>query len=61
MALLEGDPQFGTPKFCQILSFVHICLPGKFNICLPDLVRKFGSSSFNDLKLQQTTTNLNYQ
>ena len=27
MALLEGDPQFGTPKFRQILSFVHICLP----------------------------------
>ena len=26
-AQLEGNPHFDTLKFCQLLSFLHICLP----------------------------------
>ena len=29
---LRGAPHFDTPKFCQILSFRHVCLPLKFHV-----------------------------
>ena len=29
---LRGIHDFGTPKFCQILSFLYIYLPKKFHV-----------------------------